>query len=159
MLQYKAKGRVGGTIHSEKKLSGDRNSVVFWSALFTAQYPAFFASSGVHSILEICWHRFRSIGGLAVKIISKIHFSLLYQWNITGRRLWPTDLNFSVSQTLALLDQTNWTCLKKKSLICYKKELDVYKQKLVFGTLSSFLIPQYFPNYHTVQSFYIRCFY
>lgn len=122
-------------------------------------FPTFLASSGVHSIFKICWHVFRSIGGLAIKINSKIHFSLLYQWNVTGRRVWPTNLNFSVSQTLALLDQSNWTCLRKKSLICYKKELNVYKQQLDFGRLSSFLIPHYFPNYYTAQSFYISCFY
>lgn len=31
-------------------------------------FPDFLASSGVHSILEICWLMFRSIGDLAIKI-------------------------------------------------------------------------------------------
>lgn len=39
---------------------------------------------------------------------------------------------------------------RKKDLICCKKELTSYKQKLGFGRLSSFLIPQYFPNYYTI---------
>lgn len=80
MVQYKAKGRLGEQYTVKQNCQGTEIQLSFgqlYSQL--SPFPAFLASSGVHSILEICWHRFRSIGGLAIKIYSKIHFSLLYQ--------------------------------------------------------------------------------
>lgn len=62
------------------------------------------------------------------------------RWTIEMWQEDKLDLQISVPQTLALLDETNWTYLKKKSFICCKKELNVYKQTLGFGRLFSFLI-------------------
>jgi len=100
---YNTKQKVDWGNNTQRKKNCQRTEIqLSFGQLYSqlSSFPAFPESSGVHSVFEICWHRFRTIGGLAIKINSKIHCSLLYQWNITGRWVWPTNLNFSLSQTL-----------------------------------------------------------
>lgn len=132
MLQYKAKGKLGSPTVMEQKIS---------CLLVNSIHSSAFSQLFLHHLefIETCWHNFKSTGILAIKI--KLKNTLFFdQWNVTGRWVVPTNLNSSVSHTLALPDQSNWTYLKKKSFICCKKKLIMYKQTLGFGRLFPLLI-------------------